>query len=45
MYVEHSRNDGLLSDLTMSEVRLSRKPIELLVKLIQSFDDEDSVAE
>jgi HrpA-like RNA helicase len=44
MYLEHIQNYGLLPDLKLSEARLSREAIELAVKLIQSFDDEDSMA-
>ena len=44
MYLEHIQHYGLLPDLKLSEARLSREAIELAVKLIQSFDDEDSMA-
>ena len=33
-----------LPDLKLSETRLSRESIDLAVKLIKSFDDEDSMA-
>jgi hypothetical protein len=32
-----------LPDLKLSETRLSRESIDLDVKLIKSFDDEDSM--
>ena len=44
MYLEHIQNYGLLPDLKLGEPRLSREAMDLAVKLIQSFDDEDSMA-
>ncbi|UJR29861.1 hypothetical protein I4U23_017409 [Adineta vaga] len=44
MYLEHIQNYGLLPDLKLGEARLSREAIDLCVKLIKSFDDEDSMA-
>ena len=44
MYLEHIQNYGLLPDLKLTEPRLSREAIDLTVKLIKSFDDEDSMA-
>lgn len=44
MYLEHIQNYGILPDLKISEARLSREAIDLAVKLIKSFDDEDSMA-
>ncbi|CAF1670420.1 unnamed protein product [Rotaria magnacalcarata] len=44
MYLEHIQNYGLLPDLKLGEARLSREAIDLAVKLIKSFDDEDSMA-
>lgn len=44
MYLEHIQNYGILPDLKLNEARLSREAIDLAVKLIKSFDDEDSMA-
>ncbi|CAF1398035.1 unnamed protein product [Adineta steineri] len=44
MYLEHIQNYGLLPDLKLGEARLSREAIDLAVKLIKGFDDEDSMA-
>ncbi|CAF4208039.1 unnamed protein product [Rotaria socialis] len=44
MYLEHIQNYGLLPDLKLSEPRVSGESIDLAVKLIKSFADEDSIA-
>ncbi len=44
MYLEHIQNYGILSDLKLNEPRLSKEAIDLCVKLIKSFDDENSMS-